>query len=360
MHVKTDVNNRRLFVFVTGQRIKMKVLLGWHATDEELATVRQSLPGATVVGPRPEPYLSRFDLTLESIADTLGDVDAFVGYVLPEGSLDIAKKLKLICWMHAGCDELDLARLKTLGVQVTNLRGANSIAVAEHAMAIILGLAKRLIAKHQACVNALPVPVYDADSRSAMLHRRTLGIIGLGQIGNAIAQRAKAFDMRVLGVRLHPDLGAGVADAVFGVDQMAQVLGNSDYVVLATPITRKTNSFFGAAEIDAMKSGAFLINIARGNLIQERPLSDALKSGKIAGYGSDVWWTYNNAFPASYHFPVPSRTGIQRMPNVIGTGDQGANADDVLDRNIARSVESLLEFHHDKPLTWKIDLDLGY
>ncbi|PBB89710.1 phosphoglycerate dehydrogenase [Mesorhizobium sp. WSM3864] len=338
----------------------MKVLLGWHATDEEVSTFERSLAGATLVRPRPEPYLSRFDLTLESIVETLGDVDAFVGYVLPEGSLDVAKKLKVICWMHAGCDELDLARLKTMGVQVTNLRGANSIAVAEHAMSIILGLAKRLITKHQACVDALPVPVYDRDSCSAMLHRRTLGIIGLGQIGSAIAQRAKAFDMRVLGVRLHPELGAGAADAVFGVDQMGQVLGSSDYVVLATPITRKTNSFFGAAEIDAMKPGAFLVNIARGNLIQERPLYDALKTGKIAGYGSDVWWTYNNAFPASYHFPVPSRTGIQRMPNVIGTGDQGANADDVLERNIARSVESLLEFQSDKPLTWKIDLDLGY
>ncbi|KUM28703.1 phosphoglycerate dehydrogenase [Mesorhizobium loti] len=338
----------------------MKVLVGWHATEGELEEFRKALPGVDIVAPREEPYLSRFDLTLESVAEHLEDVDAIVGYVLPDGALGLAKKLKLICWMHAGCDELPLARLKKLGVEVTNLRGANSIAVAEHAMAIILGLAKRIVAKHQAVVSAQPVPVYDASHRSAMLHRRTLGIIGLGQIGSGIAQRAKAFDMKVLGVRLHPERGAGPADAVFGVEQIYDVLGQSDYVVLATPITRETDGFFGAREIGAIKKGAYLINIARGNLIQERPLHDALQAGDLAGYGADVWWTYVNAFPASYHFPVPSRTGIQRLPNVIGTGDQGANADGVLERNISRSITSLKEFLNNEPLTWKIDHDLGY
>jgi len=338
----------------------MKVLIGWYATEEEMDRFRKALPNAEIVGPRPEPHLSRFDLTLDSIAESIVDADAIVGWVIPEGALDLAKKLKLICWMHAGCDELDMKRLKSMGVQVTNLRGANSIAVAEHAMAIILGLAKRLVTKHQAVVAAQQSPLYEDGSRSAMLHGRTLGIIGLGQIGSNIAKRAKAFDMKVLGVRLHPERGAGPADEVAGLDGMHEVLSKSDYVVLSTPITRQTDSFFGAREIEAMKEGAYLVNIARGNLIQERALYDALKSGKIAGYGADVWWTYNNAFPATYHFPVPSRTGIQRMTNVIGTGDQGANADDVVDRNISRSILGLQEFAENKPLTWKIDLDLGY
>ncbi|MER8633370.1 2-hydroxyacid dehydrogenase [Mesorhizobium opportunistum] len=338
----------------------MKVLLAWQATEDEVSLFRNALPEATIVAARPEPYLSRFDGTLESIREELPDVDAIVGWVLPEGALGVAKKLKLICWMHAGCDELDLARLKSMGVQVTNLRGANSIAVAEHAVSMILALAKRLVARHQAVVNAQPVPVYEESSRAAMLDGRTLGIIGLGQIGSAIAQRAKPFNMKILGVRLHPELGMGVADAVFGVAETHTVLAQSDYVVLATPITGKTNGFFGQAEIDAMKSGAYLVNVARGNLIQERPLHDALTSGKLAGYGSDVWWTYNNAFPATYHFPVPSRTGIQRMSNVLATGDQGANAEDVLDRNINRSIESLAQFIGGRPLSWAINLDFGY
>ncbi|RUW30323.1 phosphoglycerate dehydrogenase, partial [Mesorhizobium sp. M1A.F.Ca.IN.020.06.1.1] len=301
-----------------------------------------------------------FDLTLESIADTISDVDCFVGWVMPDGALNIAKKLKLICWMHTGCDELDLQRLKTLGVQVTNLRGANSVPVAEHAMAIILGLAKRLLFKHQACVTGDPLEVFADHTRSGMMDGRTIGIIGLGQIGSAIGKRAKAFDMRVLGVRLHPERGAGVADEVFGIDKLHHVLSQSDYVVLSTPITQQTEAFIGAAEIAAMKHRSILVNVARGNLIQEKPLYDALKSGKIVGYGADVWWNYKNAYPATYHFPAPSRTGIQRLPNVIGTGDQAVNADDVLDRNISRSIESLNQFANNTPLAWKIDLDLGY
>ncbi|KAA3445817.1 phosphoglycerate dehydrogenase [Mesorhizobium sp. SARCC-RB16n] len=338
----------------------MKILVGWHATDAELARFRTAVPGATVVGPRPEPHLSRFDLTLESISNDISDADCFVGWVMPDGALDIAKKLKLICWMHTGCDELDLARLKTLGVQVTNLRGANSIPVAEQAMAILLGLAKRLLFKHQAVVNGDPLRVFANETRSAMLNDRTVGIIGLGQIGSAIAKRAKAFDMKILGVRLHPELGAGVADEVFGIDKLHHVLAQSDYVVLSTPITKKTEAFIGAAEIAAMKHGVVLVNVARGNLIQEKPLYDALQAGKIFGYGADVWWNYKNAYPATYHFPAPSRTGIQRLPNVIASGDQAVNADGVLDGNIDRCVESLVQFSNNKPLTWKIDLDLGY
>ncbi len=131
-------------------------------------------------------------------------------------------------------------------------------------------------------------------------------------------------------------------------------------MLISTPITRDTDQFFGPAELAAIKPGAFLVNIARGNLIQEFPLHEALKSGRLAGYGADVWWTYNNCFPATYHFPVPSRTGIHKMPNVLGTGDQGGNAEDVLARNIGRTIESLAEFHAGRPLTWGIDLDLGY
>nr|WP_245369178.1 NAD(P)-dependent oxidoreductase [Sinorhizobium sp. CCBAU 05631] len=195
---------------------------------------------------------------------------------------------------------------------------------------------------------------------SSSLNGRTLGIIGVGGIGSRVAKLAKAFNMTVLGVRRHPERGANGADEVYGLDALHAVLGKSDYVLISTPITKDTDGFFGSAEIAAMKPGAFLLNIARGNLTHEAPLHDALVSGKLSRYGSDVWWTYNNCFPPTYHFPVPSRTGIHKMENVLGTGDQAANADDVIELAMDRSIESLSELQAGKPLKWAIDLDLGY
>jgi phosphoglycerate dehydrogenase-like enzyme len=338
----------------------MKLLLTWQATEAEIDRFANGLPGATVVAQPAARGLSRFDATLEAIEPFLADIDAIAGYVLPIGALDRIRQLKMIAWMHAGCDELPLAQLKTMNVQVTNLRGCNSVAVAEHATAILLGLAKRLPMKHQAVVEGRAFPVYERGSQSAMLDHRTLGIIGIGEIGSRVAKHAKAFNMKVLGVRRHPGRGPNGADEVHGLDSLHAVLGRCDYVLISTPITKDTDQFFGRSELEAMKDGAFLVNIARGNLIQEAALYDALTSGKLSGYGADVWWTYNNCFPATYHFPVPSRTGIHKMASVLGTGDQGGNAEDVLERNIGRTIESLSEFQVGKPLTWGIDLDLGY
>jgi phosphoglycerate dehydrogenase-like enzyme len=334
--------------------------LTWQATDDEVARFKAGLPGASIFAQPPTKSLSRFDATLQSIEPFLSDADAIAGYVLPAGALDRARRLKILAWMHAGCDELDLARLKDMNVKVTNLRGCNSMAVAEHATAIIIGLAKRLPTKHRAVVEGLATPVYVPGSQSAMLDGRTLGVIGVGEIGSRVARHAKAFNMRVLGVRRHPERGTNGADEVYGIPDLHRVLAQCDYVLVSTPITKDTDQFFGAPELAAMKQGAFLINIARGNLIQEFALYEALNAGKLSGYGADVWWTYNNCFPATYHFPVPSRTGIHKMPNVLGTGDQGGNAEDVLTRNIERTIESLAEFQAGRPLPWGIDLDLGY
>jgi phosphoglycerate dehydrogenase-like enzyme len=362
-----------MFAIEHQRRSVMRLLLTWQANDEEIGRFQSALPGVEVVAQPRTRSLSRFDATLDSIRPHLADADVVAGLVLPPGSLDHAANLKLLAWMHAGCDELELQRLKTMGVQVTNLRGCNSIAVSEHAMALILGLAKRLPMKHKAVAEGRASGLYDSSVsaedatglyvpgvQSAMLNGRTLGIIGVGGIGSRVARHAKAFDMRVLGVRRHPDRGANGADEIFGVEELHAVLGQSDYVLISVPITHDTDGFFGVDEVAAMKDGAFLINIARGNLTEEFAVYDGLTSGKLGGYGSDVWWTYENSFPATYHFPVPSRTGIHRLPNVMGTGDQGGNAEDVLANNIERTIESIAEFRDGKELSWGIDLDLGY
>ena len=339
----------------------MKVLLTWQATPEEVARFAAALPrDASVVAQPTAPCFSRFDCDLTAITPHLAEADVIVGWVLPPGALERAGRLKLLVWMHAGCDELDFPALKARGIRVANIRGANASAVTEHAIALLLSLAKRLPQAHGDFLAGRTNPYYVAGANAAMLEGRTVGIVGLGNIGTAIARRLKAFDMHVLATRRDPGRDSRHVDAVFGPEGLHEMLGASDYVVLALPMTTETDGLFGPAEFAAMKPGAFLVNIARGNLVQETALADAVASGRLAGYGADVWWFYANAYPASYHFPAPSRTGVHRLANVLGTGGQASNATGVIDQSLAQAIESVADFAADRQPRRSIDLNLGY
>ncbi|QOZ66634.1 NAD(P)-dependent oxidoreductase [Bradyrhizobium arachidis] len=341
----------------------MKVLCLWYATEDEVNYIRGAMPpSAEVIAPKGD-YLSRFDCAYSDAKDLAADADAMIGFSVPEGLLEIAEKLKVFSWLHSGVDDLRqmgaLSLFKQRGVKLANVRGANAVAVAEQAMMFVLALAKRALLKHQLLQDRnKPFPLYANESRSAMLHGRTIGIIGVGNIGARIAKHAKGFDMHVLGVRRNKEKLVDYVDSMHGMDELHVVLAKSDYVVLAMPATPETNQFFGKVEIQAMKSSAFLVNVSRGNLTQEKPLYEALTSGGLRGYAADVWWSYGfgRAFPAG----SGSRLRIHELPNVIGSDGQAANADDVLQRNIQWGTYSLMEFTTGKPLTREVSLDLGY
>jgi phosphoglycerate dehydrogenase-like enzyme len=339
----------------------VKVLLTWQATPDEVARFAAALPqDASVVSQPAAPCFSRFDCDLTSIVPHLDEVDVIVGWVLPPGALERAVRLKLLVWMHAGCDELDFPSLKARGIAVANIRGANASAVTEHAIALLLGVAKRLPQAHRDFLAGRTNPYYLSGEHAAMLEERTVGIVGLGSIGTAIARRLKAFDMRVLATRRDPTRRSEHVDAVFGPAGLHEMLGASDYVILALPMTTETDGLFGAAEFAAMKPGGFLVNIARGNLVQEAALAGALASGRLAGYGADVWWFYANAYPASYHFPAPSRTGVHTLANVLGTAGQASNAADVIERSLFQAVESVADFANGRKPRRSVDLEVGY
>ncbi|WP_441258675.1 NAD(P)-dependent oxidoreductase [Bradyrhizobium sp. 521_C7_N1_3] len=337
----------------------MKILCLWYATDAEISRLKAALPAeAEVVAPQGE-YFSRFESTFAELKGHAVDADAMIGWAIPKGLLEIADKLKLLCWLHAGCDDLDIRLLKERRVTVANTRGANAIAVAEQAIMFVLALAKQALFKHHAAQEGRRLfPVYADEYRSAMLYGRTLAVVGIGNIGGHIAKCAKGFGMHVLGVRRNKDRPAAGVDMMYGMDELRDVLAKSDYVVLATPNTPDTFQSFGKAELNVMKPSAFLINIARGNLIQEKPLYEALTSGRLRGYAADVWWRYEfgRAFPIGY---MP-RLEVHKLPNVISSIDQASNADDVLDRHLQWGIQSLVEFSKGAVPTRAIDLDLGY
>lgn len=268
----------------------MKVVLTWYATPEEVARFHTALlPGTKVFAPPVRAHLSRYEVQYEDLAGQVEDADALVGWVVPEGIFQRALVMKALVWCHAGCDELDLPMLKARGIEVANIRGTNSVAVAEHAMALLLASAKRLIVKHQAVLDAHWEPPHGRpEYEGVLLQGKTLLVIGLGAIGKAIAKRAAAFDMKVIGLRRHPEKGRDAAEEIYGPSDLHKALALADFVALAAPLTRETTHLIDEKALSAMKPCAFLINIARGNMIEERALHEALITHRIAGYASDV------------------------------------------------------------------------
>ncbi|WP_342709879.1 2-hydroxyacid dehydrogenase [Bradyrhizobium sp. B124] len=343
----------------------MKILCLWHASDDEIENIKRAMPKDTkVVAPKGE-YFSRYESTYAELEADARDADVLIGFSVPEGVLEIAEKLKLLCWLHAGVDDLAqfglLARLKQRGVKVTNIAGSNALAVAEQAMMFILALAKQTLRKHHAGRECRRLyPLWADDNRSAMLSGRTLGVIGAGSIGGRVARFAKGFDMRVLGVRRNKAEPAEFVDSMHGMDELHYVLGESDYVVIAAPLTKETNQLIGKRELEAMKPSAYLVNVSRANIIQEKPLYDALTTARLRGYAADVWWIYEyvRAYPRSLSYP--SRLGIEKLPNVLVSMAEAHNADDVLQRCLEWGTQSLVEFANGKSLTHEVQFDLGY
>jgi glycerate dehydrogenase len=201
-------------------------------------------------------------------------------------TLERLPKLKLVAVAATGTDNIDLAACRARGVAVCNVRGYAEHTVPEHAFSLILSLRRNLVAWREDVKRGLwqkaetfclaGHPVRD-------LHGATLGIFGEGSIGQGTARLARAFGMKVLFADHAPPKAPGVE-----FTPMAQVLAESDVVSLHLPLTPQTRNLIGARELASMKRDALLINTARGGLVDEQALAEALRAGVIAGAGFDV------------------------------------------------------------------------
>ena len=339
----------------------MKLALTWPANEDETARIRAVLPADAeiVIAPK-HPYLSRYDCDTGAFCAEVAQADVMMGWVVSRELIDAAPDLQIMIWLHAGVDQFDFEHLRARGVKLANVSGSNAVAVTEETFALMLGLAKKIVSVHQGVVDGVWRPWWDPDHAGTMLAGKTVGIIGMGRIGREIAKRAKAFDMRIVGVKRQPRKDADLADVIYPPEALHEALGASDFVVLALPHTDATHQVIGEAELKAMRRDAFLINIARAHIIAEPPLYQALVEGWIAGFASDVWWNYAGAMPSGLHFPVPSQTGIHKLPNVLCAGDASANILAVKDAMIDHGIESLATFVRGEPLLREVDLTMGY
>jgi D-2-hydroxyacid dehydrogenase (NADP+) len=226
----------------------------------------------------------------EEVDTRIGEADVLVVSGLWRNELlERAGRLKFIQSIGAGTDQFDRAALAARGIRLASAAGVNARAVSEHAMALILALARRLPeARDNQARRVWRGMIGDIAGREDELEGKTLVIVGIGRIGGRLARLAKAFDMRVIGLRRDPAAGANGADEIYGLDQLARVLPAADFVALTCPLTPETENLMDAGAFAAMKASAFLINVARGRCVEEAALVAALRERRIAGAGIDV------------------------------------------------------------------------
>lgn len=236
------------------------------------------------------------------LADTVAMIVAFTD--VNEELLSKAPLLKIVCKHGVGVDNINLDATRARGIYVTNVPDANKHAVADFAFALILNSARQVT---QAAVDTRAghwPRIFATD-----VYGKTLGIVGLGNIGKQVALRAKGFNMRVIAFDFYPDAKFAAEHGIEFVD-MEQLTEASDFITLHTPLTNETRNLFDAARIRRMKKSAFLINVSRGGVVNEQDLFQALQDNVIAGAAADVFeqeplaehplFTLSNFIPTSH------------------------------------------------------------
>lgn len=222
------------------------------------------------------------------LARALADADAVVMVMeqpaLTATLIDLAPRLRVACRFGAGYDNFDVAALTRRGIPLATTGGANAGTVAEHALYLMLALAKRGPALDRAVKDG----AWPRSFGGLELRERTCLVVGYGRIGREIARRAAAFDMKILAVDPHVPAEAIARDDHRPVAELADALPEADFVVLACALTPRTVRLIDAAALARMKHSAFLVNVARGGVVDEAALAAALEARRIAGAGLDV------------------------------------------------------------------------
>ncbi|MDP6667264.1 MAG: D-2-hydroxyacid dehydrogenase [Dehalococcoidia bacterium] len=271
----------------------------------------------------------------EDTMDRIEGADVFVVSGFWDNALlERATKLKYIQSIGAGFDQFPLDELRTRGIRLASASGVNQNAVAEHAMALMLGLNRQIhTGRDHQVKHEWRGMIGDLAKREDELIGKTLVIIGMGTIGSRLAKFAKAFDMRILATKRDPSTAVGPADEVVTPDRLNELVPQADFLALTCPLTPETQNVVDAGVLKAMKPTAYVINVARGACIDEPVLAKALESGEIAGAGLDLFWDD----------PMGPGSPFWDMENVIVTPHTGGETRlyeerviDILDENLNR------------------------
>jgi D-3-phosphoglycerate dehydrogenase len=304
-----------------------RVVITQHSFDLA-ATAYLDANGCEVVAIEPPQGHTDGDLSHGQLLEMLKGAAGWIpGHAhVTRRLLEALPELRIVARRGVGYDRVDVEAARALGLVVTISAGGNDASVADHALALMLAVARRL-REQQMAMLAGNWPVL----LSSDLNRKTVGIVGLGRIGRGVVKRLSGFEARVLAVSAHPDEAYARASGVSYVD-FETLLRESDFVSLHVPFSSSTRNMIDRRMLALMKPTAVLVNTARGGLVDERDLLDALKSGRIAGAGLDVF--------ASESDPAlkPVTAELIALANVVATPHSaGASVEGVAHSNMIAS-----------------------
>jgi len=286
--------------------------------------------GIEVVYP-PTPKLPTSEGELTALLEQCGPIDATVCSVEPyTREVLAASRIRVVARVGVGYDSVDVAGASELGILVTNTPGANRDSVAEHAIALLLAVAHGY-------------PARDKEARSGVWQRnvlprlagRTIGLVGLGAIGKATALRAKALGLTVIASDVQPD-AAFAAEHDVRLCPFDELIATADVVSLHLPCTPDTIDLINADVLGRMKPGSILINTARGGLVDEDALVEALRSGHLAGAGLDVFKVE----------PLPAESPLTELDNALLCPHMGGIDAKALSDMAQLAAESVVALHN--------------
>jgi len=330
----------------------------WAIPDRAVAAIRAAFGAGWEVVCVDAPADGRGDggAAAPEVVEAMRGAEVYLGFGLPREVLRAALEgpAATLRWAHtgtAGVGSLLHPELAEHGVTLTNSAGTMGPPMAESALAMMLHFARGL----DVAVRAQAERRWAADDWAACAPARELGgatlaMVGLGGVGRELAVRARALGMRVLAVRRSGTEGPEGVEVRAGEGALGQVLPHADYLALTLPGTAETRGLIGAAELAALPAGAVVVNVGRGEVLDEDALVDALRSGHLRGAGLDVFATE----------PLPADSPLWTLPNVLITPHVSATSQRFWERESALIVENVGRYLRGETLVNQVIVARGY
>jgi len=259
--------------------------------------------------------------------------------------LDATPKLRWYHTVSAGVENMPLPELAQRGIVLTNNSGSYDIQIAEHLMAFVFAVSRQL---HRYRDNQRASEWKEQQHQE--LRDATIVVYGMGSIGGEIARLASAVGMRVIGVRRRSGPSEPGIDRVVAADRLAEVVGEADYLAIAAPLTSATRGAISRDVISRMKPTAWIMNIARGAIVDEPAMIEALQAKRIGGAALDVFTTE----------PLPKESPLWTLENVIITPHHSGSSPRAGERTLALFAENLRRYKAGEPLINRVDFEAGY
>jgi phosphoglycerate dehydrogenase-like enzyme len=314
----------------------------WNLPGEQVDTLRAQFPDVRFETPSDKVESDRL----------LPEADVVVGWAVRRDNFASAGRLRWVHLTAAGVGHMLFPEMVASDVVLTNARGLHAISMSEHALGVLLMLTRKLHLARDAQRERkwAQEKLWFEPPPLGQLHGSTLGLVGLGGIGSAVAERARAFGMRVIAVRRHPAADPAPAHEQWGIERLHEMLARADSLVLAAPLTSETRGMIGSAELARLRPHAVVVNVGRGAVVDEPALIDALAQRRIAGAALDVF----------AEEPLPESSPLWSMPNVIVTPHVSGFGPRFWERTCEMFAGNLRRWLDGQPLENVVDKRAGY